>query len=168
MHESPIHPRHRTETRPLGLQSLESLPPTFDRELLELDALLQRHVARTSVPRNLADAVYDVTIGLLWKRQSSIPMHSAGGRALHVTAWSRLSMAAAVAMAFVVSGIFMQVPLDGARSSQVAGLLSSEVEGVLFEPGSGSEDLWYLFETRDATFDDLEGDVRDLLQELEL
>ena len=88
---------------------------------------------------------------------------------LRQTVWGRLTMAAAVGMAFVVAAIFMQVPMQAQSKTHMAGALPAEVEQILFEPTSNRDgDVWYLLDTRDVTFEDLMGDLERLTEELEM
>jgi hypothetical protein len=135
----------------------EPLPPDFDRELREIDALLQASAARTSIPRDLADTVYDATVGLLWRRQAPIPL-----RATRSPVWSQLAMAASLGLAFLVAAVFMRAP-DQMEQPVSLGVLPVEAERLLFEPS-----VDYLLDTRDLTYTDLLGDLERLERELEL
>ena len=82
----------------LGHVQVEPLGEGYDAELLEIDALLSANAARTSIPRDLSNLVYDVTVGLVLKRQTE-PLRLT--RAAPV--WGRLAMAAALGLAFMVA-----------------------------------------------------------------
>ncbi|MHC4991741.1 MAG: hypothetical protein ACYTGC_12250 [Planctomycetota bacterium] len=146
---------------------LEPLPSGFDDELREIDLLLQANAARTSVPRDLADTVYDMTVGLLWQRQQPLPFKPAARRMQ--TVWSRLAMAASLALAFLVAAWFMQAPLETGPVQMVAEVPLSELDWILLEPsGSDTMGVGYLLESGDVTFEELTEELKQLVDQLEL
>lgn len=149
----------------------EPLPGSFEPGLRAVDDLLHRAAARTSMSRAVADAVYDVTVGMIWQRQAPLPM-VVTRRSMRETMWSRLSLAAAVAMAFTLALMALRAPATATDETRMAGLLPASVEHILLESGvgrHGSGDLWYLIETRDLDSSDaVFGDLHRLVDEMEM
>lgn len=138
--------------------SPEPLSAEYGLDLQEIDDLLQRSARRTSIPRELADNVYDVTVGLLLKRLDPIPLASR-----RETAWTRLAMAASLGLAFLVAALFMRVPAQAAHSPSASTVSILEVERLFVEPS-----VDYLLETRDITYTDLLSDLDCIEREMEL
>ncbi|MHC5025924.1 MAG: hypothetical protein ACYTGR_04090 [Planctomycetota bacterium] len=147
----------------LGHVQVEPLGEGYDAELLEIDALLSANAARTSIPRDLSNLVYDVTVGLVLKRQTE-PLRLT--RAAPV--WGRLAMAAALGLAFMVAIWSLSTQSRGVDPG-IGGALASAAEEILMQEGVNEDSgLWYLLETRDATSTDLVNDLEQVVSELEL
>jgi hypothetical protein len=166
--QPPVTPDPLAAVEPrLGLLAGEPLPAGVEPELRRVDDLLAVVASEASVPRHLADLVYDATVGWVWQRQAPLSLKAA--RMSRATQWGRLAMAAAVALAFVVGASVSHRPVMQSPPLAMAGMLPLEAEHLLMEPAaSEAAGVWYLLETRDVTFDELTGDLQNLVDELEM
>lgn len=156
-----------THDFPFG-RPAEPLPAEFDDGLREIDALLARRASLTSVPRHLADAVYDATLGLFWERQDPLRLPS---RTPRRTIFGRLAMAATLAMACLIAARFITPPVEADANVQMAGLLPAEVEQIIMESPLAADDetdYLYLFDAHGVSYEDISGDLDQIVEELEL
>jgi hypothetical protein len=143
----------------------EPLPAEFESDLQEIDLLLQARASATSIPRDLADMVYDATVGLIWQRQQPIPLWQR--RTLRYTVGGRFAAAAALGVAFVIGALFMQTPPVDAAGPQAAvtpEMVHLMLEGAggdltLLEELVGDTELGYLPDTMDLDYRDLLGEL---------
>jgi hypothetical protein len=167
----PQMPDHRRRSR--GPEHVYEVPP----DLREVDELLEWHARQQPVPAGLIDRVFDASVGLLPshrpRRQPVLRLQPT----IMDSLWSRLAMAASIALAFIVAA--RMLPVSGPGS-----LLSPDVELVQLDYGApgdldvhwrfrAREEAWYgqverLGFTQEMSFRDLAGDLANLAADLEM
>lgn len=159
----------------------EALPAEYDEQMVQVDAMLTKAVSAQDVPAGLTQRVYEASVSHLPSQR--VLQFSANQPANSRPMFSRLSMAAAVALAVVVGIVFLRSPgLNGFNGALEVAYNGSTVTPVSLHVDRHSASLsaaqeWVIFESvqlghfadaRHLSISDVVDDLAMLVRELEM
>ncbi len=170
------YPDHLAEPR-------DPLPAEFGPELGRVDDAVAQAASGAPLPAGLADRVFEASVARMPRpllRPATLRPAArrwAGTAPVRSSRWSRLAMAASVALAFGVASWLVRPPVPSTSpqnrrllaDSRNDDILAPDVVWLLMQPAAeGDPEVASLLDTEDMTFDDLAGELAMLVSRLEM
>lgn len=159
-------------------QPRDPLPAEFGPELGRVDDAVAQAASGAPLPAGLADRVFEASVARMPRpllRPATLRPAArrwAGTAPVRSSRWSRLAMAASVALAFGVASWLVRPPAPPASPESRRLLVDSRTDvlvWLLMQPAAeGDPELASLLETEDMTFEDLAGELAMLVSRLEM
>ncbi len=161
----------------------DPLPAEFGPELGRVDDAVGQAAGGAPLPAGLADRVFEASVARMPRpllRPTTLRPAAkrwAGAAPVRSSRWSRLAMAASVALAFGVAGWLVRPPVpqespENRRllvASPTDDVLAPDVVWLLMQPAAENDpEVALLLDTEDMTFDDLAGELAMLVSRLEM
>ncbi len=151
----------------------DPLPAAFGPQLGRVDDAVAQAASGAPLPAGLADRVFEASVARmprpLLRPETLRPAARrwAGTAPVRSSRWSRLAMAASVALAFGVASWLVRPPVPPAGPENRG--LQPDVVWLLMQPAAeGDPEVASLLDTEDMTFDDLAGELAMLVSRLEM
>ncbi len=161
----------------------DPLPADFGPELGRVDDAVAHAATGAPLPAGLADRVFEASAAPMTRLQLRPPTlrpavrRWAGTAPVRGCRWSRLALAASVALAFGVASQLVRPPAPSASPenrewlvvASPTDVLAPDVVWLLMQPAAeGDTEVASLLVTEDMTFDDLAGELAMLVALLEM
>ncbi len=161
----------------------DPLPAEFGPELGRVDDAVAQAASGAPLPAGLADRVFEASVARMPRsllRPATLRPAArrwAGTAPVRSSRWSRLAMAASVALAFGVASWLVRPPVPSTSpqnrrllaDSRTGDILAPDVVWLLMQPAAeGDPEVASLLDTEDMTFDDLAGELAMLVSRLEM
>ena len=162
----------------------DPLPAEFGPELGRVDDAVAHAASGAPLPAGLADRVFEASVARMPRpllRPATLRPAArrwAGTAPVRSSRWSRLAMAASVALAFGVASWLVRPPVPPPSpenrgvlviTSTTDDVLAPDVVWLLMQPAAENDpEVALLLDTEDMTFDDLAGELAMLVSRLEM
>ena len=143
----------------------ESMARDLPPHLQAVDDLLEQQASRLNVPHGLVDRVYRASVGLLPGQAQPPQVQVVARIGYHNAWWSRVALAASIALVCTVSLRLVNTP----TLPQLVSGIDTQIQPVYRQVvGQTLSEMDHLLMTREMTIDDLDMELALLTADLEM